>query len=67
MLTDRAREVFDTLARELSYAEIAEKPTISPCTAETHRTNLMRKIDLKTQADITLYTVQRSLIDPEQE
>ena len=55
------------LARELSYAEIAEKPTISPRTTKTHRTNLMRKIDLKTQADITLYTVQRSLIDPEQE
>jgi hypothetical protein len=54
LLTDRAREVFDMLARELSYTE-------------THRTNLMRKIDLKTQADITLYTVQRSLIDPEQE
>jgi DNA-binding CsgD family transcriptional regulator len=54
-------------ASSLTYAEIADKLTISPRTAETHRTNLMRKLDLKTSADITLYAVQRGLIDPEQE
>ena len=66
MLTAREREVLEWLARGLTYAEIADKLTISPRTAETHRTNLMRKLDLKTSADITLYAVQRGLIDPEQ-
>lgn len=67
LLTDREREVLQWLARGLTYAEIAAKLTISPRTAETHRTNLMRKLGLKTQADITLYAVQRGLIDPERE
>src|SRR5580765_2572604 len=66
LLTTREREVLELVARGASYAEIAERLTISPRTAETHRTNLMRKLDLKTSADITLYAVQRGLIDPEQ-
>jgi DNA-binding NarL/FixJ family response regulator len=66
LLTAREREVLEWLARGLTYAEIADKLTISPRTAETHRTNLMRKLDLKTTADITLYAVQRGLIDPDQ-
>jgi DNA-binding NarL/FixJ family response regulator len=66
LLTAREREVLEWLARGLTYAEIAEKLTISPRTAETHRTNLMRKLDLRTTADITLYAIQRGLIDPEQ-
>jgi len=66
LLTAREREVLELVARGASYAEIADKLTISPRTAETHRTNLMRKLDLRTQADITLYAVQRGLIDPEQ-
>jgi two-component system, NarL family, response regulator NreC len=67
LLTNREREVLEWLARGLTYAEIAEKLTISPRTAETHRTNLMRKLQLKTPADITLYAIQRGLIDPERE
>ncbi len=66
LLTAREREVLEWLARGLTYAEIADKLTISPRTAETHRTNLMRKLDLKTSADITLYAVLRGLIDPDQ-
>ncbi len=65
LLTAREREVLELLARGASYAEIAEKLTISPRTAETHRTNIMRKLDLKTSADITLYAVERGLIDPD--
>jgi DNA-binding NarL/FixJ family response regulator len=66
LLTAREREVLELLARGLTYAEIADRLTISPRTAETHRTNLMRKLDLKTQADITLYAIQRGLIDAQQ-
>ena len=64
LLTEREREVLQLLAHGASYAEIAEKLTISPRTAETHRTNIMRKLDLNTTAEVTLYAVQRGLIDP---
>src|SRR5262245_35023812 len=66
LLTVREREVLELLARGATYAEIAEKLTISPRTAETHRTNLMRKLDLKTRADVTLYAIQRGFIESEQ-
>jgi DNA-binding NarL/FixJ family response regulator len=66
LLTTREREVLELLARGATYTEIADKITISPRTAETHRTNIMRKLDLKATADITLYAIQRGLIDPEQ-
>jgi hypothetical protein len=45
--------VVEWLARGRTQAEIAEKLTISPRTAETHRTNILRKLDLKCSADIT--------------
>jgi two-component system response regulator NreC len=64
LLTSREREVLELLARGMTYAEIAEKLTISPRTAETHRTNILRKLDLKTQTDVKLYAIQRGLIDP---
>jgi two-component system, NarL family, response regulator NreC len=38
LLTAREREVLELLARGMTYAEIADKLTISPRTAETHRT-----------------------------
>ncbi len=65
LLTAREREVLELLARGASYTEIADKLTISPRTAETHRTNIMRKLDLRSSADITLYAIQRGLIAPE--
>jgi two-component system, NarL family, response regulator NreC len=66
LLTNREREVLELLARGMTYAEIADKLTISPRTAETHRTNLMRKLDLTSQNELTVYAIQRGLIDPDQ-
>ena len=64
LLTDREREVLEILARGMTYDEIGEHLVISPRTAETHRTNLMHKLGLNTSAEVTLYAVQRGLIDP---
>jgi DNA-binding NarL/FixJ family response regulator len=66
LLTTREREILELLARGVTYAEIGDKLIISPRTAETHRTNIMRKLGLESQPDITLYAIQRGLIDPEQ-
>ena len=61
-LTDREREVLQLAAEGLSYAEIAAKLFISPRTAETHRTNLMRKLNLKTQTDLVRFAIRRGIL-----
>jgi DNA-binding NarL/FixJ family response regulator len=65
LLTNREREVLELLARGITYAEIGEKLAISPRTVETHRANLMRKLGLKTQADLFLFAIKRGFIAPE--
>jgi two-component system response regulator NreC len=66
VLTPRERDVLQLLALGYTYAEIAERLVISPRTAETHRTNIMRKLNLTSQADITFYAIKRGLIASEQ-
>jgi hypothetical protein len=39
-----------------------EKLTRSICSAETHRTNLMRKLGLHSVADLTLYAVRNGIV-----
>ena len=51
-LTNREREVMQLTVDGLTNAEIAEKLSISPRTAETHRANLMRKLDVRTQTEL---------------
>jgi DNA-binding NarL/FixJ family response regulator len=57
-LTSREREVLELVARGLSAPEIAEQLTISPRTVEVHRANVMRKLGLKSQAEMIRYAVQ---------
>jgi len=44
--------------------QIAEKLFISPRTAETHRTNLLRKLGLHTQTDLVRFAIRKGLIQP---
>ncbi len=61
-LSPREREVLQLAAEGLANADIAEKLFISPRTAETHRTNLLRKLSLQTQTDLVRYAIRRGLI-----
>jgi two-component system response regulator NreC len=65
-LTAREREVLHLAARGLTNPEIASTLFISPRTVETHRANPMRKLNLRTQADLIRFALQRGLlpIDP---
>lgn len=63
-LTQRERMVLQLAAEGLSNAEIAEKLFISPRTAETHRTNLLRKLGLQTQTDLVRFAIRKGLIAP---
>jgi len=60
-LGSREREVLQLLAEGLSSPEIGRRLSISTSTVETHRRNLMRKLDLHSVADLTKYAVREGL------
>jgi DNA-binding NarL/FixJ family response regulator len=62
VLTPREREVIQLVAEGKSTKEIATTLSLSVKTAETHRTNLMRKLDLHSVADLTLYAVRNGIV-----
>lgn len=61
-LTSREREVFQMVINGAKNAEIAQALYISQRTVETHRSNMMRKLGLRTQADLIRYAMQHGLI-----
>ena len=64
LLTEREREVLQLLAGGKSNKEVASVLNISPYTIETHRNNLMQKLNLHNTAEIVLYAVRKALITP---
>jgi len=61
-LTTREREVLHLSAEGHTNNEIAVRLGISVRTAETHRSRLMHKLDIHTQADLTRYALRRGII-----
>ncbi len=64
-LSSREREVLHLAAHGYTNAEIAERLYIGRRTVETHRANVMRKLDLRTQFDLIRYTLQRGILPPD--
>ena len=64
-LTMREREVLSMVVQGQSSAEIADKLFISPRTVETHRANLMRKLNLQRQTDLIRYALRRGILPAE--
>lgn len=62
VLTPREREVIQLVAEGKSTKEVALALSLSVKTAETHRTNLMRKLDLHSVAALTLYAVRNGIV-----
>ena len=62
VLTPREREVLQLVAEGKTTKEIATALSLSVKTAETHRTNLMRKLDLHSVAALTLYAVRNGIV-----
>jgi two-component system response regulator NreC len=61
-LTARQREVLQLIAEGHTTREIADLLTISVKTVESHRTNLMEKLDIHTTAGLTLYALRKGVI-----
>jgi len=63
-LTHREREVVQQVAEGRINKEIAQRLNISVKTVETHRASAMRKLKLRTTADLVRYAVRNQLIQP---
>lgn len=62
LLTPREREVIQLVAEGKTTKEVAATLNLSVKTVETHRTNLMRKLNLHSVADLTLYAVRNGIV-----
>jgi len=61
-LTSREREVVQLLAEGRSTKEVASHLNLSVKTAETHRSNIMRKLGLHSVSELVLYAVRNNII-----
>ena len=61
-LTAREREVLQLAAEGRTTSEIAEQLVISPRTVEMHRSNLLRKLGLRTQTELVRYAIWRGIL-----
>jgi two-component system, NarL family, response regulator NreC len=62
LLTDREKEVLHLLAEGRSNKEVAALLDVGLSTVETHRANLMQKLNLHSTAEIVLYAMRKRLI-----
>ncbi len=62
LLTDREKEVLQLLAEGRSNKEVAVLLEVGLSTVETHRGNLMQKLNLHSTAEIVLYAMRKRLI-----
>lgn len=62
-LTQREIEVLKLITQGLSNKEIGEKLFISPRTVDTHRTNLMQKLNVHNIAGLIRYAIKNGLVD----
>ena len=61
-LTAREREVVELLTEGLNTKAVAARLGVSVKTAETHRSNLMRKLGLHRLSELVLYAVRNNII-----
>jgi DNA-binding NarL/FixJ family response regulator len=62
-LTTREREIVQLLAEGKSSKEVASSLNISVKTAETHRANIMRKLQLHTVSELVRYAVRNQIVE----
>jgi DNA-binding NarL/FixJ family response regulator len=63
-LSAREREIVQLLAEGKSTKEVAVILGISVKTAETHRSNIMRKLEMHSVSELIRYAVRNNMIEP---
>lgn len=64
-LTQREREILTLIADGLTTTEIAKKLVLSANTVQTHRQNIMDKLDLHNKTELIKYAIRKGLISIE--
>jgi DNA-binding NarL/FixJ family response regulator len=64
LLTPREREIVQLLAEGKSNKEVASTLGISAKTTETHRANVMRKLNLHSVSDLVRFAVRNQMVQP---
>jgi DNA-binding NarL/FixJ family response regulator len=62
-LTSREREIVQLLSEGKSSKEVASSLGISVKTAETHRANIMRKLEIHSVSELVRYAVRNQIIE----
>ena len=62
-LTTREREIVQLLAEGKSSKEVASSLNISVKTAETHRANIMRKLQIHTVSELVRYAIRKQIVE----
>jgi two-component system, NarL family, response regulator NreC len=62
LLSDREKEVLTLIAKGFSNKEIAEQLVISVKTVETHKGNLMEKLQMKTRPELVEFALKKGLL-----
>ncbi|MDX1617807.1 MAG: response regulator transcription factor, partial [Balneolaceae bacterium] len=64
-ITKREREILALIVDGYTSQEIANKLYISPRTVDTHRFNLMQKLDIKNTAGLVRFALKNNLVSAE--
>ncbi|MGC4054687.1 MAG: response regulator transcription factor [Paludibaculum sp.] len=62
LLSPREREILQLVAEGKSSKDVANLLNLSVYTVETHRANLMKKLNLKSMPELILYAVRKGVI-----
>jgi two-component system response regulator NreC len=62
-LSDREKEVVSLVAKGYSNKEVAEQLVISVKTVESHKSNVMEKLCLKTRPELVKYAMKKGLLN----
>jgi len=62
-LTKREREILKLVAEGLSNQEIADKLFVNIRTVETHKTNILQKLQLKNSVDLVKFAIKNLLFE----
>ncbi len=62
ILTEREREILQLVVEGLTNLEISEKLCISASTVDTHRKNIMAKLDIHSVAGLVKYAIRHKIV-----
>ncbi|MEO1701127.1 MAG: response regulator transcription factor [Pseudomonadota bacterium] len=66
-LTPRERQILSLISRGYANREIGDRLGVSAKTIDNHRTNLMRKLDVHSVAELLAYALREGLLDAQRE